>query len=505
MLRYLRLKDHFMNVKSYSKLILLAGGILALIQFLSGRSVWMDEAKLAMNIIERSYLELLEPLHSVQVAPIGYLWVQRALFDLFGPHDWVFRLVPLGMYFLGSIALYKVLFMQHIREHVILVMASLFAFCQPLIYYASEIKQYGIDVTLGIVLMYVILKVYKTKTQKIIALSLAGMLAITLSNVAVIILTIAGSYAWFRSYKKTGNIGNELVYPIFLWLVTFGLYYGAFIHNHPTREFMADYWQSFAYMPLQPFSEEFLTFWTQTYQFIFGKILGANPKIPLLHHLFAGACFVGVFTLVKYKKWGHLYLLLGPFFIHIALSALQIYPFVMRVALYLQPFFALLCAIGFVRITEFVVAKVKARRLRFALVLPGLSLLLITLYTFPKDREEFKESYEYMLSRKQSGDHLFLNPGVYNTWLYYDMIGYVKDDMPRTQGVPNREDFTRHHPQLDSLKGRVWFLAAHDYYDDTTYKGYESQYILDYLSDKGATVLDTQISIGSAIYLLEIP
>lgn len=458
-----------------------------------------------MNIIERSYLELLEPMHSVQVAPIGFLWIQRALFDLLGPHDWVFRIFPLLIYIVGSITLYKLLHMLPLKKNVILVMASLFVFCQPLIYYASEIKQYGSDVAIAIILMYTILRAYRTKQQQLIILSVVGIMAITLSNVSVIILTVAGSYRWFQIYKKTENVVNVLITPIIVWLVTFGLYFFFFIHNHPTREFMASYWQSFAYMPLNPFSREFVVFWAQTYEFIFGKILGANPKVPVLHHLFAIAWLIGVGTLIKRKQWGYLYLLLGPFFIHILLSALQIYPFVWRVSLYLQPFFALLCAIGFVSFTEFIISKIKLRRLRVALIFPGLSLLLITLYTFPKDREEFKESYEYMLLQKQPKDHLFINPGAYNTWLYYDLIGYIKRDIPHEHGVPNRSDFTRHNKQLDSLKGRVWFLSAHDYYDDSNLNMFESQYILDYLKAKGARVLDKKKSVGSAIYLIEIP
>lgn len=465
----------------------------------------MDEAKLAMNIIERSYLELLEPLHSVQVAPIGYLWIQRALYDIFGSHDWVFRLFPLFMYFLGSIALYKLLYLLALKERVILVMVTLFAFCQPLIYYASEIKQYGSDVAITIILMYIILRSYESRMLQVAVLSVVGILAITLSNVSVLILTIAGSYKWYLQYKKTHNLVNVITIPILLWLVTFGFYFFFFIHGHPTRDFMAAYWQSFAYMPLNPFSKEFIQYWAQTYTFVFGKILGANPKIPLLHHLFGVACLAGIIKLCKQRQWGYLYLLLGPFLIHILLSALQIYPFVWRVSLYLQPLFALFCAIGIVSMTEFLLTSAKLKHLAHIILLPGFSLLLITLYTFPKDREEFKESYKFMLSRKQPNDHLFLNPGVYNTWLYYDMIGYVQDDIPLTQGVPNREDFTRHNSQLDSLKGRVWFLAAHDYYDDNIYKGYESQYILDYLMDSGAKLLEKKISVGSAIYLLEIP
>ena len=59
-------------------LIILFGTLLRLTQYLSNRSLWLDEANLALNIVNRSFLQLLKPLDNNQGAPIGFLMLERS-------------------------------------------------------------------------------------------------------------------------------------------------------------------------------------------------------------------------------------------------------------------------------------------------------------------------------------------------------------------------------------------------------------------------------------------
>ena len=85
-------------VVSYQRLsfIIICFGILVrLVQYLFNRSLWADEAVLALNIVNRSYLELLEPLDYEQGAPIGFLILEKLAVQLFGDNEYALRLVPL--------------------------------------------------------------------------------------------------------------------------------------------------------------------------------------------------------------------------------------------------------------------------------------------------------------------------------------------------------------------------------------------------------------------------
>src|SRR5262249_42929753 len=70
------------------------GVVLAAIQLRYDRSLWMDEAMLSSNLLHRSFFGLLRPLDDFQVAPIGFLILQKAALLLFGPGERALRTLP---------------------------------------------------------------------------------------------------------------------------------------------------------------------------------------------------------------------------------------------------------------------------------------------------------------------------------------------------------------------------------------------------------------------------
>lgn len=55
----------------------LAGVLLRYVNFHAARSLWLDEAMLALNVAARSFPELLRPLDYNQIAPPLFLWIER--------------------------------------------------------------------------------------------------------------------------------------------------------------------------------------------------------------------------------------------------------------------------------------------------------------------------------------------------------------------------------------------------------------------------------------------
>src|SRR5262245_26578453 len=78
--------------------ILVALGLaLRLRQYLFNRPIWLDEAMLALNVIDRDFGRLLSTrMHSNQSAPPGFLVAARSIVEAFGPYDWALRLLPLA-------------------------------------------------------------------------------------------------------------------------------------------------------------------------------------------------------------------------------------------------------------------------------------------------------------------------------------------------------------------------------------------------------------------------
>jgi len=125
--------------------VFIAFGLLwRLVRFGLAMPIWGDEAMLGLNIIGRSYRQLLQPLHDGQVAPVGYLWLMRCTFDRLGISDYSTRLPSL---IAGSAAL--LLFWLWTRllvsRQAAMLATGLAAVSGYLVRHAVELKPYSMD------------------------------------------------------------------------------------------------------------------------------------------------------------------------------------------------------------------------------------------------------------------------------------------------------------------------------------------------------------------------
>lgn len=150
-----------------------------LVQYLSNRSLWGDEAAISLNIINRSYRELLTPLSNNQAAPPGFLTVEKLAVQLFGNSEYSLRLFT---FICGAIALFAFAWLAtHYTSKITATIAISFFACLPyLVYYATEVKQYSSDVAIAL-LLFILLLSFRTQLlnrNQIFLLSLLGSIAI---------------------------------------------------------------------------------------------------------------------------------------------------------------------------------------------------------------------------------------------------------------------------------------------------------------------------------------
>lgn len=128
------------------------GAVARIVRYVDGRSFWADEAALALNLWKRAPSELLAPLDFGQAAPAGFLWLERGLLALFGPGELALRALPLAAS-LAALALAFVAARRLLGEREALVALFLVATCEPLVYYASELKPYAVDACVALALL----------------------------------------------------------------------------------------------------------------------------------------------------------------------------------------------------------------------------------------------------------------------------------------------------------------------------------------------------------------
>ena len=132
--------------------LLAAGALLRVAQYLSNRSLWLDEAYIAPTILKRSFAGLLWPPDYGQIVPVGFLALVRAAVALFGASEYALRLVPL-LCGLAALFLFRRVAGRLLPAPAVPIAAALFSFSGPLIGFSSELKQYSSDVLAALFLL----------------------------------------------------------------------------------------------------------------------------------------------------------------------------------------------------------------------------------------------------------------------------------------------------------------------------------------------------------------
>ena len=127
------------------------GVLLRTAQYAGNLSFWVDESALALNIIRKSYGELLNPLDYHQAAPVGFLLLEKYVSLHLGIGEYSLRLVPF-LSGIASLPVFHALARKSLPKAAIPWALFLFAIAGPLVYYSAEMKQYSSDVLVTMVI-----------------------------------------------------------------------------------------------------------------------------------------------------------------------------------------------------------------------------------------------------------------------------------------------------------------------------------------------------------------
>lgn len=471
-------------------LIIFIGVFLSVYQYLFNRSLWLDEASLALNIINKSYFELLKPLDFSQVAPILFLQIEKIFSELIPNSEFGLRLFPL-ISFLTSIPLFYLLSNKMVKNKVIaLISTSIFSISLSLLKYSSEVKQYSVDVLFTIIILYCSLTLQLNKNKSLFIYAIIGSIAVWLSNVAIILLFVTGVYLlYFEGYK---NKNYKIIFPFIFWTISFYFYYYLFIHNHPSKEVMMHYWEN-SFLPFNPFSENFYNFLFLACQNIYDNVLGFDHfwPIPFLISLSSiGFLFV-------HRKYTILYFCLSPIILHLLLSSFKLYPFSGRLILYILPLIILLFSIGLYYLFEFI-NRIIQRLPKLLLIFPVIIMFYPIYLRFPIEHEEIKKSLNYIEKNIKKDETIYVYYGAKRALDFYIETKFINI----YNIIVNGTDYSNDHPKYDyellNLKGKVWILFSHVhfYWENDN----DEKYIVDFLIRNGSELLDVKRYYGSSVY-----
>lgn len=443
-------------------LLVLAGLALRLRQYLSGRSLWLDEAMLALNIVGRDFAGLLKPLDYDQGAPLGFLLLEKLTISLLRNGELTLRLPP---FLAGCFALvfFYLLLRRFLSPAGYLPALALFSFSERLIYYTSELKQYIFDVFVLLALLLVFL--YATPKEEKnaqqgrdwIPLSLAGIVAVWFSHPSVFVLAGIGLTLLWQNRNNQRKLMRVLL-VICGWLVSFGGVYLASLNSLAANDFLMGYWQDY-FMPMPPWDNPGwlastlaatlayfvpgLSSWLGL-ALLFGGLFALwrfHPTLGLTFSLTILAAF-GASALGKYPLGGRMLLFLAPISLGLAGAAFE----------------GLYRALGRLRWSA---AAVTAALALFLLAQPA--TLALERFQQPRMQENMHPALRNLSARYQPGDVIYIYPWAEPAFRYYaPFYGFSENQFTSGQADPPQA-LTDTLTDVNKLRGqpRTWILFSH--------------------------------------------
>lgn len=484
--------------------ILLIGAALRVMPYKANRSLWRDESSVSFNIITKDFGDLLfKPLDYNQAAPVGFLAVEKLAVMAFGNGERALRLFPL-LAALAALPLMLFLARRALDVRGTLVALSLFALSQPLIYYASEVKQFGVDAMWVLAILLAALRYSQDgrKSRDLLALAIVGFIAIWFSHPAIFVLAGAGLTLFVLAWREKDRASaGSLVAAGAAWVIAFAVNWWFFLRMVSSHPYLKEYWHArVKAFPPMPTSWANLDWYVTTFHEMW-----ANPIGLPAAGLAAAACIIGAIWLWRANRT-LLALLALPILLVIGAAIVQQYPFQDRMILFLSPMLLILIAGGVAAIWR----GVGTWRLPL-----GMTILIILLiqpafagvrgFVQPPLREEFRPVIAKVAPRIQQGDTVYLYEGAIRAFHYYtraDEKYALPDGVQLVEGIDEGRPWEEYQKDLDPLRGRkrVWVLFTHIH----EWSGVDERKLYLYLLDQMGTQVEKYEARAAGGYLYDL-
>ena len=451
--------------------VLCLGILLRFWIYAAGNALWLDEAMVFLNIQNRSFAGLGQPLDYNQMAPIGWLIIHKIMLTIFGGSEYSMEFPALLFGLLSMWVCYQVA-NQWMNRHGVFLTALLISLLPPILIYSVALKPYIGDIFFAAAILAITFKILQQNQYSFANLGLlfiAGTAGIFLSLPSVIILASSGlTLALKTAIEKRYNDFLKLAVLGICWLAIFAFVYITF-HGQPsdvTSWMRSDAWaKAMAPVPFTSLAsliwypsklQNLVAYWfTDEGSFFAITLFG----LGLFHLYRSGQAYVaGLLTL--------------PIIIALLVSMLELYPFSDRLSLYLIPSTVFAVAFGF----DFLVEK--SKNVRFAAYLfGGIFCLTIMWRVFsmvmspaaPLAVENVHPALQILSEQRKADDMIYVYYGAIPAfWVYrdrYDGLRSAETLLGRSSRI-EKDCFLLDGAALQS-KGRVWALfSAHIWGND---------------------------------------
>jgi hypothetical protein len=453
---------NFLRGRPFLLALIFIGVALRVVQYAANTSFWFDEFSLARNIVHRPLVQLaLEPLAHHQVAPVGFVVVEKLVVGWFGSGDQALRLLPF-LCGLASLVLFVLFAERVLTGYAVPFAVACFAIGVPFIRYSTEVKQYGLDVaaTLALSLIAFRLRDADSTPRRCVLAGLAGAVLVWFSQASVLAMTGIGAalvLTWLL--ERDSRMRRAVLVTVPIWaLASAAATLVAFRRMTPgTNRFMHDFWQSHdGFFPWPPKeASDGLWLWDRVMELLGGDFV--RYRLPSLYCVLAILGLIVLWRRNRFAAW----IVVGPFLVTVAAAVAQQYPFRTRVILFLVAGLVLLIA----EAAEWL-RRIAGRR-HPAVGAVVMAVLLVSPFWAvvatppPYWMEDYKSPLSFLEANRQKGDAVYVYTYAYEALERYGPeYGLRPGDY--TVGGCWRDDFRAYLRDVDRYRGapRVWIVTS---------------------------------------------
>lgn len=437
------------------------GIALRLRELLSRRSLWLDEAMLANNVVSRSWRGLTEPLSDSQVAPVGFLWAERAVVRGFGNNEYALRILPFAAG-IGALGLTYLVARRLVSARASAAAVLLCALCPPLVRYSTEVKQYSGDVFVALLVTWLALRAIDDATEDadedadgrrwLAGWAVAGAAGVWLSHFAVFV--VAGTGVVMLARPPCRRLA--VVAAAALAALSFAAVYLLTIAELSDNEVMADYWAA-GFPPVGGSFGGLVGWLAGRTGALFAETAGFRPA------LVAGlASALGVAALVvgAGRTRRRLALLVAPLGIVSAAAIFRVYPIDGRLLLAAVPVLAVLVVAG---LDGALMMRGLAAAAMVVLV-AGWAAPTIDVVRSPTTIAEIRPVLEMVARSAEPGDHVYVHDVTEPPARYYGPGLGLRPErrlMWMPAGPLCAGDVERQAVAPSGGSGRIWVVYAY--------------------------------------------
>ncbi len=453
------------------------------------RSFWLDEAGIALNIVSKDFIALAKPLDYNQVAPYGFLVIEKIFTILFGTEDYIFRIIPLIS---GILLIFIFLYLlKNIFKSYLAILTGIILINLnfDLIYYNIELKPYILDALLTSILIVAFLKLLENFEKNIFKYSVLCALALWFSYPSF--FTIASIYTSFTiiflTKKDFVRLKKLLIFSL-IPTISFFIYYILILKKSGQNDYIKNFWTDH----FAPITLSSSTLWWYKRAFLWALDRPLN-----IENLYLGTFFTltGLFALYKERKNLFLFIILVLIFMLIT-SSIGRYPLYQRLLVFSVPLYYIILLYSFElmgsKIFKFIIFVFF---LIFLMSPPLKNSFEIAKYNLSK--QEIKPALKYISEKKEEGDLLAIHHSIDTIFEFYKEK-FVLHNIETIRKIKPMWDQSEYKKALEKIKKskRVWVLF-------TDFRRQENELFLGYLNIIGIRKEELYFP-GTELYLYEI-